>query len=95
MINSLYQLTRKGWLKALSFILSIAMVAMILLNANTFALYFGGEIPFLVLLVFYGMLILFVHGFGFELNASLWQIIFLPLLGYAIIIPSLVILTIF
>lgn len=90
MINSLYQLTRKGWLQALSFILSIAIFAMILLYPNTFAVYFGGKIPYLVITVFYGMLILFVHGFGFQIKSTPWQAVFLPLLGYMIIIPALI-----
>ncbi|MDG6241153.1 cyd operon YbgE family protein [Glaesserella parasuis] len=94
MINSLYQLTRKGWLQALSFILSVAMFAMILLYSNTFALYFGGKIPYLVAGVFYGMLILFVHGFGFEIKSTRWQVVFMPLLGYIIILPSLIALVV-
>ncbi|VTU08163.1 Cyd operon protein YbgE [Actinobacillus indolicus] len=90
MINSLYQLTRKGWLQALSFLLSIAMFGMILLYSTTFAMHFGGKIPYLVIIVFYGMLVLFIHGFGFQINSTLWQMVFLPLLGYIIIIPALI-----
>lgn len=92
MINALYNLTAKGLLKALSFILATALVAMILLNSTAFATYFGGRIPYLVILVFYGMAILWIHGIGFEIKSTLWKVIFLPLIGYCIVIPSLWIL---
>lgn len=90
MIDSLYNITRKGWLKALSFILATAMFAMILLNATTFATHFGGHIPYLALLVFYGMAILWIHGIGFEIKSALFKLIFLPITGYLIIFPALI-----
>ncbi|MBV6539903.1 cyd operon protein YbgE [Ursidibacter maritimus] len=89
MIDLFYNLTRKGWLKALSFILATAMFASILLNANTFAMYFGGRIPYLAILVFYGMAILWIHGIGFEIKSIFFKAIFLPLVGYLIVLPSL------
>lgn len=92
MINSLYNLTRKGWLKALSFILACAMFAAILLKSSLFASTFGGQVPYLVLLVFYAMAVLWIHGIGFEIKAAFWQIAFLPLIGYLIVIPSLIFL---
>lgn len=89
MIDSLYNVTRKGWLQALSFLLASALFVMILLNATTFAQHFGGRIPFLAILAFYGMAILWIHGIGFEIRTALFKVVFLPILGYLIVIPSL------
>ncbi|WP_150540050.1 cyd operon protein YbgE [Actinobacillus vicugnae] len=90
MIHSLYNVTRKGWLKALSFILASAMFAMILMKSVLFAQYFGGHFPYLAILAFYGMAILWVHGIGFEINSAIWRLVFLPITGYAIVISSLI-----
>ncbi|MCK3654412.1 cytochrome bd biosynthesis protein [Pasteurellaceae bacterium Macca] len=92
MIDSLYQITKKGWLTALSFILAVVMFGAILLHSNSFALHFGGKIPYLAVLVFYGMAILFIHGVGFEIRSTVWKGIFLPLIGYIIVLPPLVLL---
>ncbi|MEG9475111.1 cyd operon protein YbgE [Mannheimia indoligenes] len=92
MINTLYNLTAKGLLKALSFILATALFAIILLNSTAFALTFGGKTPYLVMLIFYGMAILWIHGVGFEIHSTIWKAIFLPIVGYLIVIPSLCIL---
>ncbi len=89
MINSLYQLTRKGWLQALSFILALSIFIAVLMKATTFAQYFGGQIPYLAIVVFYGMAILLIHSIGFEIKNIFWKLIFLPLLGYLIVVPSL------
>lgn len=89
MIHSFYNLTRKGWLKALSFILSSMLFVMILLNANLFAQYFGGHIPYLAILAFYGMTILWIHGIGFDIESTIWRVVFLPMIGYLIVISSL------
>ncbi|WP_301099438.1 cyd operon YbgE family protein [Otariodibacter sp.] len=88
MIDSLYNLTRKGWLKALSFIISTSMFILIWVFSSSFALHFGGHIPYFALFVFYGMVILWIHGIGFEIKSSLFRIIFLPFLGYIIVLPS-------
>ncbi|HDL3291747.1 TPA: cyd operon protein YbgE, partial [Mannheimia haemolytica] len=92
MIHKLYNLTAKGLLKALSFILAAVLFATIWVNSTAFALSFGGKTPYLAMLVFYGMAILWVHGIGFEIRAAIWKVIFLPLLGYLIVIPALWIL---
>lgn len=92
MIHKLYNLTAKGLLKALSFILATALFAIILLNSTAFALTFGGKTPYLVMLIFYGMAILWIHGVGFEIRSTIWKAIFLPIVGYLIVIPSLCIL---
>lgn len=89
MIDSLYNVTRKGWLKALSFILAAALFVVVLLKSSLFAQQFGGQVPYLAVLVFYGMSILWIHGVGLEIKLPLWQAIFLPLIGYLIIIPTL------
>ena len=88
MIDLLYNVTRKGWVKALSFILSTAMFIMILLKSYSFAQHFGGAIPYLAILVFYGMAILWIHGIGFEIKTKFFRAIFLPILGYILILPS-------
>ncbi|WP_294087954.1 cyd operon protein YbgE [uncultured Actinobacillus sp.] len=92
MINSLYSLTRKGWLQALSFILALGMFIAILMYSNVFAHHFGGKIPYLALLVFYGMAILMIHAVGFDIKSLLWKCIFMPFLGYVIIISALIML---
>ncbi|HDL3956990.1 TPA: cyd operon protein YbgE [Mannheimia haemolytica] len=92
MIHKLYNLTAKGLLKALSFILAAVLFATIWVNSTAFALSFGGKTPYLAMLVFYGMAILWVHGIGFEIRAAIWKVIFLPLLGYLIVIAALWIL---
>ncbi|MFA9500972.1 cyd operon protein YbgE [Mannheimia sp. E30BD] len=92
MINTLYNLTAKGLLKALSFILATTLCAMILLNSTAFALIFGGKTPCLVILIFYGMAILWIHGVGFEIRSTIWKAIFLPIVGYLIVVPSVCIL---
>lgn len=92
MINTLYNLTAKGLLKALSFILATSLFAIILLNSTAFAELFGGKIPYWAIIVFYGMAILWIHGIGFEIRTTVWKLIFLPLIGYFIVILSLWIL---
>lgn len=94
MIHRLYNLTAKGLLKALSFILATILFATIWVNSTAFAIDFGGEVPYLAVLIFYGMAILWIHGIGFEIKAVIWKAIFLPLIGYFIVIPTLCILLI-
>lgn len=89
MIDSLYNVTRKGWLTALSFILASAMFVMILLKSSLFAEHFGGAFPLFVLLTFYAMVILWIHGSGFVIKSSLWKACFLPIVGYLILLPAL------
>lgn len=90
MIHSLYNVTGKGWLKALSFLLASAMFALILLKSATFSLTFGGAVPYLALGVFYAMAILWIHGIGFEIRSTLFKLIFMPIIGYLIIIPAII-----
>lgn len=90
MIHSLYHLTGKGWLKALSFLLATLLFAMILMNSITFAERFGGGVPYLAILAFYGMAILWIHGIGFEIRQMMWQLTFLPIMGYVIVVGSLI-----
>ncbi|QGM81288.1 cyd operon YbgE family protein [Otariodibacter oris] len=89
MIDSLYNSTRKGWLKAFSFIISTVMFISILLFSERFSTHFGGQTPYLVLLVLYGMTILWIHGIGFEIRLHLFKAVFLPIIGYIIVLPSL------
>lgn len=94
MIHTLYNLTAKGLLKALSFIIATALFAIIWVNSTAFADIFGGKVPYLAILAFYAMAILWIHGIGFEIRSTIWKAIFLPLIGYVIAIPSLIILLI-
>lgn len=89
MIDSLYSLTRKGWLKVLSFLLASAMFVMILLNSAVFAAAFGGTVPYFAIAIFYGMAILWIHGIGFEIRSPFFKLMFMPLLGHLIVIPAL------
>lgn len=92
MINTLYNMTSKGFLKALSFLLASGLFAMILLKSTAFGTYFGGKIPYLALAAFYGMGILWIHGIGFEIRSQIWRLVFLPLIGYLIVVPSIIVL---
>ena len=95
MIHLLYHLTSKGLLKALSFPLASGLFAMILLKSTAFGIYFGGKIPYFALLAFYGMGILWIHGIGFEIKSPVWRAIFLPLMGYIIVITAIIYLQFF
>lgn len=90
MIHSLYNVTGKGWLKALSFLFASAMFALILWKSATFSHAFGGAVPYLALCIFYAMAILWIHGIGFEIQSTLFKLIFMPLIGYLIIIPAII-----
>ncbi len=95
MISTLYNLTAKGLLKALSFILASALFVMFIANSTAFALHFGGKVPYLALLAFYGMAILWIHGIGFEIKSPVWRAIFLPLMGYIIVVTAIIYLQFF
>lgn len=95
MISTLYNLTAKGLLKALSFILASALFVMFITNSTAFALHFGGKVPYLALLAFYGMAILWIHGIGFEIKSPVWRAIFLPLMGYIIVVTAIIYLQFF
>ena len=95
MISTLYNLTAKGLLKALSFILASALFVMFITNSTAFASHFGGKVPYLALLAFYGMAILWIHGIGIEIKSSVWRAIFLPLMGYIIVITAIIYLQFF
>lgn len=90
MIDLLYNLTRKGGFKALSFLLASAMFGLILLKSALFAQHFGGSVPYWAVLVFYAMAILWIHGISFEIRSAVWKALFMPLVGYGVLIPSLI-----
>lgn len=92
MLDRLYNLTSKGLLQALSFILASLLFVLILLNSVDFAYQFGGRVPYLAIICFYGMAILFIHGIGFNIKSKVWQLIFLPLFGYIIVITYILLL---
>ncbi|MBR0572807.1 MULTISPECIES: cyd operon protein YbgE [Pasteurellaceae] len=92
MVDKLYNLTSKGFLKALSFVFASLLFGLILFNSTTFSQQFGGKIPYLAILVFYGMTILWIHGIGFEIKSKIWKIVFLPLTGYVIVLSAIVLI---
>lgn len=92
MIDFLYNLTRKGWLKALSFILAIALFVLVLKTSARFSELFGSNALYVALAIFYAMSILFIHGFGFEIRSKVWKTLFLPLSAYLIALASFILL---
>ena len=76
MINSLYQLTNKGSLRTLSFILALTLTIFFFFNVNHLA-------------VIWGVVILWIHGIGFEIRTMIWRTIFMPWVGYVAGIISL------
>ncbi|MDH2924197.1 cyd operon protein YbgE [Nicoletella semolina] len=86
MITLIYNLTQKGLLKALSFLLASGLFIVIFCKSMLFASKFG----IFSLVVFYGTVILWIHGIGFEIRLSFWRLVFLPLVGYLIVIPAFI-----
>ena len=74
MINSLYQLSNKGSLRTLSFILTALRTAH----------------PVWILAIFWGLINLWIHGIGFDIRRAIWQLVFLPFIGYFTTIIAIV-----
>lgn len=89
MIQSLYQLTNKGSLRALSFILVVVLTASIFTHTERFALNLGGISPIYTLIIFWSVVTLWIHGFGLEIYRTVWRLLFLPLIAYVIAIIGL------
>ena len=86
MINSLYQLSNKGSLRTLSFILALFLTAAFFLNLNQFST----ALPAWILTIFWGLINLWIHGIGFEIRRAIWQLVFLPFIGYFTTIIAIV-----
>ena len=84
MINSLYQLSNKGSLRTLSFILALFLTAAFFLNLSQFSTALRTAHPVWILAIFWGLII------GFEIRRAIWQLVFLPFIGYFTTIIAIV-----
>ncbi|MGC6248656.1 cyd operon protein YbgE [Bisgaard Taxon 45] len=91
MINSVYQIFNKGSLRTLSFILAIVLTLLFFINVNDFSTNLRTAHPIVILLIIWGTGILWIHGIGFEIRTSIWQMLFFPLLGYIAFIVAIVV----
>lgn len=82
MIQSLYQYVNKGSLRTLSFILAIALTFAFFFNFDEFATGLRTVNPLLTLFILWGVVTSWIHGIGFEINRTFWQIVFFPYFGY-------------
>ncbi|OOF87626.1 cyd operon protein YbgE [Rodentibacter ratti] len=82
MIQFLYQYVNKGSLRTLSFILAIVLTLAFLFNFNLFSTQLRTANPFLILFILWGVVCAWIHGIGFEINRTFWQVIFFPYFGY-------------
>ena len=78
MINSLYQLSNKGSLRTLSFILALFLTAAFFFNLNQFSTALRTAHP------------AWIHGIGFDIRRAIWQLVFLPFIGYFTTIIAIV-----
>ncbi|MGY4677349.1 cyd operon protein YbgE [Pasteurella sp. P03HT] len=86
MINSLYQIFNKGSLRTLSFILAIFITLCFFLNIHDFSTHLRAAPAIVVLFSIWGTGILWIHGMGFEIHSTFWQLVFSPLFGYGAVI---------
>ena len=89
MINLLYQLVNKGSWRALSFVLAIALTLFFFFNINQFVTELRVAPVYWVLLILWSVVILWIHGIGFEIRNIIWKIVFFPPLGYIIALIAL------
>lgn len=89
MIQSLYQLTNKGSLRALSFVLALVLTASIFTHKEIFALNLGGISPIYTLIIFWSVVTLWIHGFGLEIYRTIWKLLFMPMIAYVVAIVAL------
>lgn len=89
MIHQAYFFVNKGSWRALSFILAIGLTLCFFFNANEFATALRSASPYWVILILWATVILWIHGIGFEIKATIWQCLFFPYLGYAVALIAL------
>lgn len=82
MIRSLYQYINKGSFRTLSFILAIALTCAFFFNLDQFSTQLRTANPLFILFIFWGLVTSWIHGIGFEINRTFWQIMFFPYWGY-------------
>ena len=90
MINSLYQLSNKGSLRTLSFILALFLTAAFFLNLSQFLTALRTAPSVWILAIFLGFINFLIHGIGFEIRRAIWQLVFLPFIGYFTTIIAIV-----
>lgn len=89
MINALYQLANKGSLRTLSFVLALTLTIFFFLNVNQFSTQLRAVEFYYVFAVIWGVVILWIHGIGFDIRAAFWCAIFMPWFGYVAAIIAL------
>lgn len=82
MINSAYQLLNKGSLRTLSLVLAIVLTICFFFNINDFSTNLRTALAIQILFILWGMVILWIHGIGLNIRATIWKIVFFPLVGY-------------
>lgn len=90
MIHSLYQLINKGSFRTLSFILSLGLTSVFFFNIDNFSTLLRNDSPWWILMIFWGLITVWIHGIGFEIKSAIWKLIFLPYIAYIIILMSAV-----
>lgn len=90
MIDKLYHFVNKGSWRALSFILAIGLTLCFFFNLNDFATHLRTSPPYWVILLLWTIVILWIHGIGFEIRSLIWKIVFFPYLGYLVSMIALV-----
>ncbi|MFZ7198001.1 cyd operon protein YbgE [Avibacterium avium] len=90
MIDKAYHLVNKGSWRALSLILAIALTLCFFFNINEFATQLRTVPPVWVIFILWATVILWIHGIGFEIRATIWKGLFFPYVGYIVGIIALV-----
>ncbi|MFU2078583.1 cyd operon YbgE family protein [Avibacterium avium] len=91
MINKAYHLVNKGSWRALSLILAIVLTLCFFFNIYGFVSYLRVEFGTLaVLCTLWATVILWIHGIGFEIRATIWKLVFFPYIGYLVGILTLI-----
>lgn len=90
MIQSLYQYVNKGSLRTLSFILALGLTLAFFFNIDQFSTQLRTANPFLVLFILWGVVTLWIHGIGFEINRTFWQALFFPYFGYLAFLVAII-----
>ncbi|OOF55688.1 cyd operon protein YbgE [Rodentibacter genomosp. 2] len=91
MIQFLYQYVNKGSLRTLSFILAIILTLAFLFNFDLFSTQLRTTNPFWILFILWGVVCAWIHGIGFEINHTFWQIVFFPYFGYFAFLLAIVV----
>lgn len=77
------------WSRAVSFVLAVALAGLILVYPGVIAESVSEVRHGLFSLLMWGMAIGFVHGVGFVPHATVWRVLFNPVLGWPLMIGGL------